>query len=83
MKVRVCTSAAHSVSETQKISTHAGRMHGFQLWGNLSSSLKVTAPRYQEVKADEIPEITDHDEHAGAAAAGLRGTTRRDFPETE
>jgi hypothetical protein len=39
----------------------AGRMHGFQLWANLPSSLKMTAPRYQEVKAAEIPQITDDD----------------------
>jgi redox-sensitive bicupin YhaK (pirin superfamily) len=39
----------------------AGRMHGFQLWGNLPSSLKMTAPRYQEVTATEIPEIVDDD----------------------
>src|SRR5881397_166405 len=38
-----------------------GRMHGFQLWANLPSALKMTAPRYQEVKAAEIPEITDDD----------------------
>jgi len=38
-----------------------GRMHGFQLWANLPSSLKMTAPRYQEVKAPEIPLITDDD----------------------
>src|SRR5215470_8370762 len=38
-----------------------GRMHGFQLWANLPSSLKMTAPRYQEVKAPEIPDITDDD----------------------
>ncbi len=38
-----------------------GRMHGFQLWANLPSSLKMTAPRYQEVKALEIPEDTDDD----------------------
>ena len=36
-------------------------MHGFQLWANLPSSLKMTAPRYQEVKAAEIPLITDDD----------------------
>ena len=29
----------------------AGRMHGFQLWANLPSALKMTSPRYQEVKA--------------------------------
>src|SRR6267143_4208965 len=40
---------------------HAGRMHGFQLWANLPSSLKMTAPRYQEVKALDIPEIKDDD----------------------
>ena len=33
-----------------------GRMHGFQLWANLPSSLKMTEPRYQDVKAGEIPE---------------------------
>jgi redox-sensitive bicupin YhaK (pirin superfamily) len=38
-----------------------GRMHGFQLWANLPASLKMTAPRYQEVKAAEIPNITDDD----------------------
>ena len=38
-----------------------GRMHGFQLWANLPASLKMTAPRYQDVHAREIPEITDDD----------------------
>jgi quercetin 2,3-dioxygenase len=38
-----------------------GRMHGFQLWANLPSSLKMTNPRYQDVKAGEIPEIVDDD----------------------
>jgi hypothetical protein len=38
-----------------------GRMHGFQLWANLPASLKMTAPRYQEVKSAEIPEVMDDD----------------------
>jgi quercetin 2,3-dioxygenase len=38
-----------------------GRMHGFQLWGNLPSSQKMTAPRYQDVKAADIPVVTDDD----------------------
>jgi quercetin 2,3-dioxygenase len=38
-----------------------GRMHGFQLWANLPSRLKMTKPRYQDIKAIEIPEITDDD----------------------
>ena len=39
----------------------SGRMHGFQLWANLPSALKMTEPRYQEVKAPEIPEVIDDD----------------------
>jgi quercetin 2,3-dioxygenase len=38
-----------------------GRMHGFQLWANLPSSLKMTAPRYQDVRAADIPEVIDDD----------------------
>ncbi|MHA1158528.1 MAG: pirin family protein [Alphaproteobacteria bacterium] len=38
-----------------------GRMHGFQLWANLPSSLKMTTPRYQDIKSTEIPEVTDDD----------------------
>ena len=38
-----------------------GQMHGFQLWGNLPSSLKMTAPRYQDVSGSEIPEGIDDD----------------------
>jgi redox-sensitive bicupin YhaK (pirin superfamily) len=39
----------------------SGAMHGFQLWGNLPSSLKMTAPRYQDIGAGDIPEVIDDD----------------------
>ena len=39
----------------------SGRMHGFQLWANLPASLKMTAPRYQDVTSDAIPEAVDDD----------------------
>ncbi len=39
----------------------AGRMHGFQLWANLPSSLKMTAPRYQDVQGKDVPTVTDDD----------------------
>ncbi|MGH1464928.1 MAG: pirin family protein [Cognatishimia sp.] len=39
----------------------AGQMHGFQLWANLPGSLKMTDPRYQDVKGSEIPEILEDD----------------------
>jgi redox-sensitive bicupin YhaK (pirin superfamily) len=38
-----------------------GRMHGFQLWANLPSSRKMTAPRYQEIESKDIPETVDDD----------------------
>ncbi|MEA2603003.1 MAG: quercetin 2,3-dioxygenase [Acidobacteriota bacterium] len=49
----------------------AGRMHGFQLWANLPASLKMTVPRYQDVRSAEIPEVTDDD---GTRARILCGT---------
>lgn len=39
----------------------AGQMHGFQLWANLPGAMKMTAPRYQDVKSAEIPEMIDDD----------------------
>ena len=38
-----------------------GRMHGFQLWANLPASRKMTDPRYQDIAAPDIPELTDDD----------------------
>ena len=38
-----------------------GRMHGFQLWANLPASLKMTDPRYQDIPASAIPEVTEDD----------------------
>ena len=37
------------------------RMHGFQLWANLPANAKMTTPRYQDVSATNIPQITDDD----------------------
>ena len=47
-----------------------GRMHGFQLWANLPSALKMTPPRYQEVKTGDVPEVIDDD---GAKARVICG----------
>jgi redox-sensitive bicupin YhaK (pirin superfamily) len=38
-----------------------GRMHGFQLWANLPSRLKMTKPRYQDIPSGEIPDLVDDD----------------------
>ncbi|MGC2211331.1 MAG: pirin family protein [Candidatus Korobacteraceae bacterium] len=39
----------------------SGRMHGFQLWANLPSSLKMSDPRYQDIPSSAIPEVTEDD----------------------
>ena len=38
-----------------------GRMHGFQLWANLPSSLKMTKPRYQDVPSRDVPDVVEDD----------------------
>ena len=38
-----------------------GRVHGFQLWANLPSSLKMTSPRYQNVSGADVPEVAEDD----------------------
>ena len=50
-----------------------GRMHGFQLWANLPSALKMTDPRYQEVKAAEIPVVREDDGTAVRVVCGSYG----------
>ena len=35
-----------------------GAISGFQLWVNLPAKLKMTEPRYQEVSAETIPQVT-------------------------
>lgn len=39
----------------------SGRMHGFQLWANLPSQLKLTQPRYQDISSSDIPVLVDDD----------------------
>jgi quercetin 2,3-dioxygenase len=48
----------------------SGHMHGFQLWANLPAALKMTTPRYQDVKAAAIPEAIEPD---GATARVIVG----------
>ncbi len=38
-----------------------GMMQGFQLWVNLPAKLKMTEPRYQEIKSSQIPEVKHDD----------------------
>jgi quercetin 2,3-dioxygenase len=45
----------HSELPAERIRRDGGRVHGIQLWVNLPRADKMAPPRYQEIKADEIP----------------------------
>ncbi|MSR07021.1 MAG: pirin family protein [Gemmatimonadetes bacterium] len=53
-----------------------GRMHGFQLWANLPSSLKMTDPRYQDVQGKDIPVVVDDDGTSVRVVCGEFGGRR-------
>jgi redox-sensitive bicupin YhaK (pirin superfamily) len=47
----------HSEMPGSDLRQKGGRMHGFQLWVNLPKKDKMMAPRYQEIKSSQIPEV--------------------------
>ena len=49
---------------------------GFQLWVNLPAKVKMTGPRYQDVRADRIPEIESRDGSRIRVVAGTAGGVR-------
>jgi redox-sensitive bicupin YhaK (pirin superfamily) len=53
-----------------------GRMHGFQLWANLPSALKMTDPRYQNIPASAIPQVTEDDGTRVRVVCGTFGGQR-------
>jgi redox-sensitive bicupin YhaK (pirin superfamily) len=53
-----------------------GRMHGFQLWANLPAALKMSPPRYQEVKAKHIPVVREDDGTEVRVICGAYGSTQ-------
>lgn len=59
--VQWMTSGSGIMHQEMPSGNSKGQMHGFQLWANLPSSLKMTAPRYQDVEGKDIPEIVEDD----------------------
>jgi len=47
----------HREMPSKKMAREGGRMHGFQLWVNLPRAHKRATPRYQEIRAESIPEV--------------------------
>lgn len=53
------------------------KMEGFQLWVNLPARLKMTEPRYQEIKSSEVPVVRREDgveiRVVAGQSSGVRG----------
>ena len=48
----------HSERASKEFLQNGGTMEGIQLWVNLPASQKMVQPRYQDIKAEQIPEIS-------------------------
>lgn len=59
--VQWMTAGAGILHQEMPSGDEKGQMHGFQLWANLPSSLKMTVPRYQDITGSDIPVEGDDD----------------------
>jgi quercetin 2,3-dioxygenase len=51
----------HIEEPPEELVTSGGLFHGFQLWVNLPAQLKMTAPRYQDIRAGRVELLTSPD----------------------
>ncbi|WP_455235351.1 pirin family protein, partial [Thiogranum longum] len=61
--------AGSGVIHSEMPQQESGRMRGFQLWVNLPAEQKMTAPEYQEIRPQAIPEV-DQDDSTVRVLAG-------------
>ncbi|MEL7114042.1 MAG: pirin family protein [Pseudomonadota bacterium] len=59
--VQWMTAGSGILHQEMPLGNAKGQMHGFQLWANLPSALKMTDPRYQDIQGGEIPVEVDDD----------------------
>jgi quercetin 2,3-dioxygenase len=85
--VQWMTSGSGILHEEMPKEPEEGIMEGFQLWVNLPAKLKMTAPRYQEVKASKIPEVQTDDGAVVKIVAGefenVKGAVTEIFADPE
>jgi redox-sensitive bicupin YhaK (pirin superfamily) len=51
----------HIEEPPEELVMSGGLFHGFQLWVNLPRSLKMTAPRYQDIRAQQVSLLSSAD----------------------
>lgn len=59
--VQWMTAGSGILHQEMPLGNKKGQMHGFQLWANLPSALKMTKPRYQDIKGSDIETVVDDD----------------------
>lgn len=59
--VQWMTSGSGILHQEMPAGNNNGQMHGFQLWANLPSELKMTTPRYQDIAGQELPVLAEDD----------------------
>jgi quercetin 2,3-dioxygenase len=75
----------HSEKPSDAFLARGGRMHGFQLWVNLPRAEKMTPPRYQDLRAEDIPTVERDGVRATVIAGdafGVHGPAQTDVPIT-
>jgi hypothetical protein len=77
----------HAEMPSAEIIKNGGRVHGFQLWVNLPKRDKRIAPRYQDVRASEMPTWKSADGRAtvkvvAGAALGVKARAETRTPIT-
>ena len=66
--------AARGVIHSEMPEQQKGRLHGFQLWINLSASEKMKDAAYKEIPSETIPEL----DHQGICMRVIAGTVYRE-----
>jgi redox-sensitive bicupin YhaK (pirin superfamily) len=67
--------AGRGILHSEMPEQEAGLMWGFQLWVNLPAKDKMTAPRYQDIPADQVPDVdTKEGARVRVIAGEFRGT---------
>jgi redox-sensitive bicupin YhaK (pirin superfamily) len=62
----------HIEAPPEEVVMSGGLFHGFQLWVNLPARLKMTAPRYQDIRAGQVALLSSAD--GGALLRVIAGT---------
>ena len=65
--------AGSGVIHSEMPQQESGRMRGFQLWINLPAAQKMTAPEYQDIRPQAIPEVNLDDATVRVIAGEFEG----------